>query len=64
MLANRTINEFAGFVSSAIFGQEDTPEKVFVNKQKDLFPFKENTAIEDEFIIWSELFRRYYEVDR
>ena len=59
MLANRTIVEFAGFVSNAIFDKKSDEYK-FCRTQKDIFPFKDITT-KDEFVLWSELFRRSYE---
>jgi hypothetical protein len=57
MLANRTIHEFAVFVSQAIFDEKSDAYR-FVHTQKDIYPMKDR---ENEFVIWSRLFKRYYE---
>ena len=62
MLANRTIHEFANFVSQSIFNK-NSEEYKFTNRQKDIYPFKEGTGIKEEFIIWSKLFRRFYDYE-
>lgn len=58
MLANRTIHEFSVFVSQAIFDENSSAYK-FVHTQKDIYPMSDR---ENEFVIWSQLFRRWYEL--
>ena len=63
MLANRTIGEFAVFVSAAIFSKESDEYKWLKNleEKENIFGQKIDHETGEEFILWSRLFKRWYE---